>query len=178
MSADADAGQRPLGGPLWWLATGLSAIGALWIVLMMFLVVADVVGRSFLNAPITGVAEFCARSVVAVVYLQISAAILQGRLTRSDMVLRFLKLRAPRVAGLLEVAFALTGAAVFGLILYASWPGMIGAWQTNEFFGVRGVWTLPTLPFRAIMVGGSGIAALCCLTVAFHHLMRLRRPWA
>lgn len=174
----ADTGPRPIGGPLSWLATGLSAIGALWIALMMFLVVADVIGRSFLNSPITGVAEFCARSVVAVVYLQISAAILQGRLTRSDMVLRFLTQRVPLAAGLLEVAFALTGAVVFLLILHASWPPTLNAWNTNEFFGVRGVWTLPTLPFRAIIVGGSAVAALSCLAVALHHLMRLRRPWA
>ncbi|MGY6633976.1 MAG: TRAP transporter small permease subunit [Alkalilacustris sp.] len=174
----ATAERRPIGGPLSWLATGLATVGALWIVLLMLLVVVDVVGRGFLDAPITGVAEFCARSVVAIVYLQISAAILQGRLTRSDMILRFVTERAPRMAVLLEVTFALTGAVVFALILWASWPGMISAWQTNEFFGVRGVWTLPTLPFRAINVGGSGVAALCCTALAVHHALRLRRPCA
>jgi TRAP-type mannitol/chloroaromatic compound transport system permease small subunit len=63
----------------------------------------------------------------------------------------------------LEALFALGGAVVFGLIVYASWPKMVDAWTTSEFFGVQGVFTIPTFPFRAITVIGAGAAALAAL---------------
>ncbi len=78
------------------LANVLAAIGTLWIFFLMFLVVADVVGRNFLDSPITGVAEFAARSVAAIVFLQLAAAILSGKMTRSDFLLRLLARRSPR----------------------------------------------------------------------------------
>ena len=51
--------------PLEGIARVLAAVGTVWIFLMMLMVVADVVGRNFLNTPITGVAEFAARSVAS-----------------------------------------------------------------------------------------------------------------
>src|SRR5690554_6591793 len=120
----------------------LSAIGALWIAALMFLIVADELGRSFLNSPITGVAEVAARSVVAIVFLQIAAAILAGRMTRADFFVRYLRSNAAPLLAVLETLFALTGACVFALILWASWPETIDAWRTSEFFGVRGVYTI------------------------------------
>jgi TRAP-type C4-dicarboxylate transport system permease small subunit len=40
----------------------LASVGTVWIFLIMALVVADVIGRDFLDSPITGVAEFSSRS--------------------------------------------------------------------------------------------------------------------
>ena len=74
----------PVGAVLGSVANILSAIGTIWIGLLMVLIVLDVIGRNFLNAPITGVAEIAGRSVVAIVFLQIAAAVMQGRLTRAD----------------------------------------------------------------------------------------------
>ena len=37
------------------------------------------------------------------------------------------------------------------------------AWQGAEFFGVQGVFTIPTAPFRAITVLGSMVASLSAL---------------
>lgn len=164
------------------MAAALSAVGTVWIAAMMLLIVADVIGRGFLNSPITGVAEVCARSVVAIVFLQLAAAVLSGRLTRADFMLRFVTARAPRAASLLEACFALAGAVVFAAIVHASWPATADAWRSNEYFGVRGVFTVPTLPFRAIIVVGAGLAAAASLAVALRHLARLgatfgkRRP--
>jgi len=174
MQPDAVEPAR-IGGPLAWIATALATVGTIWIGLMMCLIVADVVGRNFLNSPITGVAEICGRSVVAIVFLQISAAILSGQLTRSDMLLRFFEARLPRLASSLEILFSLVGAIVFLLILYASWPPALESWRTGEYFGVRGVFTIPTLPFRGIIVLGCALAALSSVLVGIHHLRRFGR---
>ena len=87
----ATAVKNPLLGP----AHVLAAVGTVWIFVLMLLVVADVVGRNFLDAPITGVAEFAARSVASIVFLQLAAAICTGRMTRSDFLLRLIGHRSP-----------------------------------------------------------------------------------
>ncbi|SNR77168.1 TRAP transporter small permease subunit [Puniceibacterium sediminis] len=155
--------RAPVGAMLGVVAACLSSVGTLWIGGLMALVVADVLGRNFLNAPITGVSEIAGRSVVAIVFLQVSAAVLQKRLTRADFLLRAIGGGNPRGAHVLECAFALTGAVVFALVLWASWPKTWEALATGEFFGVQGVFTIPTFPFRLITVVGAGLASLCSL---------------
>lgn len=157
------------------LAAALSALGSLWIVVLMLVIVADVIGRSFLNTPITGVAEVAGRSVVAIVFLQIAAATLQGRLTRSDLILRLIHRASPRAVAVLEITFALTTALAFALIVRAAWPNLVQVWATSEYFGVRGVFMIPLWPFRAIMVGGAALAILAALVVAWRQTERLWR---
>lgn len=145
----------------------MSAIGTVWIFALMFLIVADVLGRNFFDHPITGVAEIAGRSIVAIVFLQIASAVASGRMTRADIIIRKVEERAPLFAWVLEIAFAGAGAAVFLLIAYASWPDFLSAWQTNDFFGVQGLFTIPTWPFRAIVVAGSVVAAVAYVTTMF-----------
>jgi TRAP-type C4-dicarboxylate transport system permease small subunit len=83
-----------LTNPLQGLANAMAAIGTVWIFLMMLLIVADVLGRNFFDAPITGVAEFAARSVASIVFLQLAAAVCSGRMTRSDFLLRIIGKRS------------------------------------------------------------------------------------
>lgn len=156
----------PVGSVLGTAAAIMSSIGTAWIGGLMLLIVADVIGRNFLDAPITGVSEIAGRSVVAIVFLQVAAAILQGRLTRADFLIRRLGHVAPRVVPPLECAFALTGATVFALILWASWPSFVDSWTGSEYFGVQGVFTIPTWPFRLITVVGAAMASLAALYCA------------
>lgn len=155
--------EAPVGAVLGWVANLLSAIGTIWIGLLMLLIVADVLSRNVLGSPITGVAEVAGRSVVAIVFLQIGAAVMQGRLTRADFLLRRIAVTRPRTLRALEVSFCLIGALVFGLILWASLPNLVNSWNTADFFGVQGVFTIPTWPFRAITVIGCAVTVLACL---------------
>lgn len=147
-------------------ANALAAIGTIWIFLLMFLIVADVVGRNFLDSPITGVAEMAARSVVAIVFLQLSAAVLAGRMTRADFLVNYIRKVSPGLMRGIDILFLLVGAAVFAAITYASFPEMTKAWRTGEYFGVQGIFTIPTLPFRAIIVVGSVAAIIAYLILS------------
>lgn len=168
MGTDTDLppGDAPPAGPphpLQRVAEALAAIGTLWILGLMLLVVADVVGRNALDAPITGVAEFASRSVASIVFLTLAAAICGGRMTRSDFVPRLLGARAPALVRALEVANALLGALLFAALAVIGWPELQRSWQGNEYFGVQGVATMAAWPFRALLVGGAAVAALCYL---------------
>jgi TRAP-type C4-dicarboxylate transport system permease small subunit len=156
---DAPAVSAPR-SPFERFADFLAAVGTVWIFLLMFLIVADVLGRNFLNKPITGVAEFAGRSVVAIIFLQIGSAISSGLMTRSDFMLRILGRRSERLVCALEAVYAVLGAALFALLAIISWPEAAQAWKGNEFFGVQGVFTMPLWPFRWLIVLGSGMA--CC----------------
>lgn len=155
--------EAPLGAVLGGIAAAMSAIGTASIGALMLLIVADVIGRNLLDLPITGVSEIAARTVVAIVFLQVPAAILQRRLTRADFLIRRIGNASPAAVSMLEILFNITGAIVFALVVWASWPKFASAWATSEFFGVQGVWTIPTWPFRGITVLGSVMATLAAL---------------
>lgn len=149
--------------PLDFAANLLASIGTLWIFLIMCLVVADVIGRDFLDSPLTGVAEFSARSVASIVFLQLAAAICSNRMTRSDFLLNLLGKRAPGAVKALDICNAVVGAALFAALAWMAWPEFSQSWSSGEFYGVQGVYSVPAWPFRGLLVAGSAAAALCYL---------------
>lgn len=152
-----------LANPLQSLANVMAAVGTVWIFLMMLLIVADVLGRNFFDAPITGVAEFAARSVASIVFLQLAAAVCSGRMTRSDFLLRIIGKRSPGAVKVLEVFNVVVGALLFFALAVIAWPELTEAMKIKEYFGVQGVFTVVTWPFRALIVLGSVVAALAYL---------------
>lgn len=165
----AVAGRPPHG---WFdrLAALFSAVGSIWIFCLMVVIVADVIGRSFLNSPIVGVAEIAGRSVVAIVFLQLASAVLQHRLTRADLLLRVIGHRSNGTRRALEGTFTLTAALVFALIFVAALPETQGTFASNEFFGVQGVFIIPLWPFRFLMSGGALLACVAAVLVTIRIL--------
>ena len=165
MATDTDLDAPPAANrhPLDLPANLMASVGTVWIFVIMALVVADVIGRDFLDRPITGVSEFSARSVASIVFLQLAAAVCSGRMTRSDFLLRILQPRAPGVVRALEVLNVLLGAVLFAALAAIGWPELAQSWQGNEYFGVQGVATMAAWPFRALLVGGAAVAALAYL---------------
>ena len=65
----------------------LNAMATLWIFLIMFLTTADVLGRMFFNAPITGTPELIKVSLVGIVFMQLSHTFWMNRHIRSELIL-------------------------------------------------------------------------------------------
>jgi TRAP-type C4-dicarboxylate transport system permease small subunit len=139
----------------------------------MCLICADVIGRSFLNAPITGVAEIAANSVVGIVFLQIGATVYHRRMTRADFLIERLHRSVPGLARAIEMLFMAVAAIVMGFIAQAAWPGMWNSLAAREFFGVQGVYTVPTWPFRALIVLGGTAGALAYAALLVTETRRL-----
>jgi TRAP-type mannitol/chloroaromatic compound transport system permease small subunit len=154
----------------------MAAIGTVWTFLLMLLIVADVIGRSFLSKPIVGVAEVAGQSVVAIVFLQLAAAIRQRRMTRADFLIDPLVRNRPSVGRLLEAAFSFVGAIVIAILAYAMWPELHDSLRGTQFFGVPGVFTIPTWPFRLIIFTGAVLAAIAYVAMAFDELRLARSP--
>lgn len=175
---EADAEDDLSSAPAWMRVLGttfdvMAACGTLLILAVMLLIVGDILGRNLAGKPVAGVAEIASRSVVAIVFLMLPAAALRGTLIRADFLLRMMRRRAPAVLHLLEIAFALIAAVIFAVVAWSAWPDTAAAWRTEEFFGVRGVWTLPAFPYRLVNVIGAVGAAIGFAAVA---LRRARQP--
>lgn len=164
--------------PLTRITDIMAAIGTIWTFLLMLLIVADVIGRSFLSRPIIGVAEVAGHSVVAIVFLQLAAAVRQRRMTRADFLIDPLVRRNPGVGRVVEGVFSLIGAVVLALLAYASFPELRESLTGTQFFGVPGVFTIPTWPFRLIIFGGSILAAVAYLAMAVEEFRLARQPAA
>jgi TRAP-type mannitol/chloroaromatic compound transport system permease small subunit len=154
----------------------MASVGTIWTFLLMLLIVADVIGRSFLSKPIIGVAEVAGHSVVAIVFLQLAAAIRHRRMTRADFLIDPLARRNPAVGRVIEAAFSLLGALVLALLAYASFPELKESLTGRQFFGVPGVFTIPTWPFRTIIFLGSIVAAITYVAMAVDEFRLSRKP--
>jgi TRAP-type C4-dicarboxylate transport system permease small subunit len=168
-----EAGAKPAGfDPVRLLLDALAAIGTIWTFGLMLLICADVIGRSFLNAPITGVAEIAAHSVVGIVFLQIGATIHSRRMTRADFLIDRIVAAAPVLGRAINLLFMAIGALVMAFIAQAAWPPMWNAMAAREFFGVQGLFTIPTWPFRALIVLGGAAGALAYLALIIADLRK------
>lgn len=144
----------------------ISGAASIWIFCLMLLICADIVGRSFFNAPLQGVSEIVANSIVAIVFLQAAHTLMSGRMTRTDILMGWLEDERPFAAACIRVLFHLAGVFVFALIAQGTWPKLVDAWVEGEFFGAQGVFTAPVWPIKACLFGGSVLMALGFLVQA------------
>ena len=150
------------------LIVGMNALGSIWILLLVLLVTADALGRSFFAHPITGVTELIQISIVGIVFLQLADAIRTGRLTRADSFLTMLQSRRPRLAHIVEGSFFFLGAIYMALGLWGSWPLLTEAFQRKSFLGNQGVFTVIVWPVKAIIVLGLAVCLIEFLRQALH----------
>ncbi|MEO0820097.1 MAG: TRAP transporter large permease subunit [Pseudomonadota bacterium] len=148
------------------LTGAVSGAASVWIFCLMLLICADILGRTFLNAPVQGVSEIVANSIVAIVFLQAAHTLMSGRMTRTDILIGSVEEHRPFAAAWIRVAFHLAGLLVFALIAWGTWPNLVDAWVEDEFFGAQGVFTAPVWPIKACLFGGSLLTCIAFATQA------------
>lgn len=160
--ARQDGGHRPGAALRLWrgLVDGLAALGTLLIGVLMLLICADIVARNLLGSSLPLISELGALTLVVIVYLQLSATVRADRLPRTEIVLIALQDTWPRAAIVLNACFDLAGAALVGLIAWATVRILEKDLASHEFIGVPGIATLPTWPFRVLILVGATVAAL------------------
>ena len=138
------------------IVAGLNALGSIWIIGLMLLVCSDITMRTLFNAPIAGVAEMVAFSIVGIVFLQLAHTLRAGSLTRSDLMLGIMLKRWPWLHHVVLAIFHLTGAVLIALALWRFLPSLQEAWMKPErnFMGNPGFFRIPTWPLYALMATG------------------------
>lgn len=176
----APEGARPtwrarLAGAWNLLVDGLGALGTVLIGVLMGLICADVAVRNTLGFSLPMVSEAGALTLVMIVYLQLATTIRHDRMARADLFFTPFRARFPRVGALLGGTFDLVACAVLGAIAWSTVTILQRDLTRGEFIGVTGIATLPTWPFRALILLGMTVAAVQC---ALHVLAALRRAAA
>ena len=135
-----------------YVTQALNVAGSVLILLLMVLVGLDVAGRNLLASPISGVPELVTLSIVAIVFLQIPAALRQGRMTRSEAFPSWLHRAAPGLGKTLATLFDLVAMALIWVIVRSTWSILPRAWERDEFIGAIGDFTAPVWPVKLILV--------------------------
>ena len=143
-----------------------NVVATTWILLLMVLIVADVVGRNAFLSPIAGVPEMVKYSIVGIVFLQVAHTHWKGQMIRSDGLLALMGERRPRLAAGFDLVAQLVGVGFTADLAWAVWPKVIRAFERGEMEGVSGHFTMPVWPFLAIIVIGSVLLSLSFLLSA------------
>lgn len=129
----------------------LNAGGTLLIVAVMLIINSDVLSRSLLGKPVSGVPELVSMSIVAIVFLQIAHTLRSGGLTRAEVLIE----RLPRrVQAGLEAVYCLVGVGLCAVLFHGLLPIFLRAWSRNTFVGNIGDFSAPIWPVRLIMLVG------------------------
>jgi TRAP-type C4-dicarboxylate transport system permease small subunit len=158
------------------VAAVFAAVGTAWILFIMALICADVIGRAAFNAPILGVPEMVQFSIVGIVFLQLPQTLRTGGLTRSDVLLGRIQRTSPRVGHLMQLVYDAIGLALFVVIVVTTWPLMVAAFENSEFYGSTGVVQIPTGPLKVIIMAGCTLMAVQFLINAVAEIRGLVSP--
>jgi TRAP-type C4-dicarboxylate transport system permease small subunit len=145
------------------LSKVLMVFAAAWTFGLSFLVMANIIGRTYFDFPIYGTAEIVAASIVIVVFLQAGYAIRSRSMLKSDFLVEHLPDKVQRT--LLAIGYLL-GAAFFLMIITGGWEESIASYVDGEYEG-EGALRVPSWPARWTVLIGSGIAMMNYLVMIY-----------
>lgn len=148
----AKAAERLFDG----LLSGLNIAASLWVLVLVALVSADVIGRGAFNSPIPGVPEMVKFSIVGMVWLQMAYTLRAGKHLRTTVGLARMP-GAGRRAVL--IANALVGVVMFGFIAWLGWSEMATSFEIGAFEGEYPV-RIPVWPLWGVLVAGAMLTAI------------------
>lgn len=147
------------------IAVSANAVGTLVVLFLVGIVNYDAIARSLFNAPFLGAVEVVQFSMVLIVFLQLPDVVRVGRLTRSDGLLGLVGRRNPKAGRVLSSAIDLFSLTFMAIIAIAIWPEFVEMWETQDFFGIPGVFTAPWWPVKLVIFLS---AVLCALHFILH----------
>ncbi|MGE0255907.1 MAG: TRAP transporter small permease subunit [Alphaproteobacteria bacterium] len=149
-----------------WINRTLMMLAAGWLVVLAFVILADVVGRGLFALPVQGTPELVANSVVTIAFLQVCHSIRMGGMLKADLINMF---ASPRGVRILRVIGYILGVALFLTLAYASWEPMLFSWEIGEFHG-EGAMRVPAYPVRTVLVLIGVLAAVNYALLAWREI--------
>lgn len=145
------------------VAKSLMVLAAAWAFILCFIILFDVIGRSFFNAPLHGTVEIVANSIVMIVFLQAGYAIRSYAMLRTEVLLDLMGPTTQRIA----LGFAdLLGVAFFLLVVLGGIDPAIRSFVNGEFEG-EGALRVPVWPTRFVILIGSALSIINYLVLFY-----------
>lgn len=152
-----------------WIVRTLLLAAAVIILLLGFLVCADVVGRTVFNAPVKGTPEMVSMSIVIICFLLAGYAVHSGSMIYTDVLIGSFGNRG-RAFG--QLASAALGILFFGLIVWGSIEPTMHAIASGEYEG-EGALRVPAWPARVTVLVGSALVVFTYLLIGISAAARL-----
>ncbi|MEW6332950.1 MAG: TRAP transporter small permease [Thermodesulfobacteriota bacterium] len=144
-----------------WVVRMLLLAAAVLILLIAFLVCADVIGRTVFNSPVRGTPEIVSMSIVIICFLLAGYAVhSRGMIYTSVLTGHF----GNRGHAFGQLASALLGILFFGLIVWGSAEPTLHAIASGEYEG-EGALRVPAWPARVIVLIGSALVVFTYLII-------------
>lgn len=149
------------------LAIVANAAGTLTVLILVAVVNYDVVARGIFSKPFMGAVEVVQFSLVFIVFLQLPDVVRVDRLTRSDGFLVIARDRWPLLSLWLRRFIDFVSFLFMSAIGYAMWPEFVEMWETQDFFGVPGIFTAPWWPVKLVIFSSAVLCAVLFLVKVF-----------
>ena len=150
-----------------------NAAGTIVIILLVLMVNYEIIARGLFNKPFKGTYELVQFSLVLIVFLQLPDVIRAGRLTRSDGFLALMSRRRPPMGKLMSRLIDGISLCFMIIVAYAIWPEFLDMWETQDYFGVPGIFTAPWWPIKLTIFLS---ACLCAIHFALRIILRPYQP--
>jgi len=127
---------------------------------LMLIICADIFARNLFGSSLPLISELGALMLVMIVYLQLASTVRADRLARTEIFFLGLRQSFPRVGAILSALFDMVGGAMIGLIAWSTVRILEKDYASGEFIGVPGIATVPTWPFRLLILVGVTVATI------------------
>jgi len=143
-----------------------STIAAFWAMALAFLILYDITGRTFFNAPFDGTIEIVANSMVSILFLQMPYTIYRGAHLRTTVIYQNV---APLVRRLIDILASGLGVWFFISIALGGYEDMVIGWNVDEREG-EGSIRVPVYPVRTLIFAFAIVSAATYLVLFLHFL--------
>lgn len=137
----------------------LAWVAGLAVLLMMFHVMVDVLGKYLFNAPLPGTAEVVAAYyMIGAVFLPLAWVEVSG----GSIVVEVIYEKVPERAQKIMLILAdIVSAIYYSILAWFSWGVAVHAWKINET--VDGIWRVTTWPAKFLLPFGFGLVVIVLL---------------
>lgn len=143
-----------------------STIAAFWAMALAFLILYDITGRTFFNAPFDGTIEIVANSMVSILFLQMPYTIYRGAHLRTTVIYQNVSAGVRRM---IDIIVAALGTWFFLSIAYGGYEDMLIGWDVDEREG-EGSIRVPVYPVRTVIFAFAIVSALTYLVLLVHFI--------
>ena len=151
------------------LVRGANLLSAVFVLLLMILVIADILGRYLFNSPVPMTYEVGSFLMVFIVFLGLAYTQRQGAHIRVE----FLTLRlSSRTRAILDIVASSLGFLLYITIVYQGFMWSWTSWQVGDY--VAGLVNIPRWPSQFIVPIGSAILCLQFIADVAQRITELR----
>tara|TARA_A100001037_G_scaffold222867_1_gene200711 strand:- start:1165 stop:1704 length:540 start_codon:yes stop_codon:yes gene_type:complete len=141
-----------------------STVAAFWAMALAFLILWDITGRTFFNAPFDGTIEIVANSMVSILFLQLPYTIYRGAHLRTTVIYQNLNAIAKRG---IDIVVAVLGIWFFYSIAIGGWEDMLIGWEVDEREG-EGSIRVPIYPVRTLIIVFAVVSLIVYVVLLWH----------